>query len=98
MTTIDKGSKVKLTKDHNGKPLNRPKYGYVVAVAWCEDAFDGFICTEKGFQKQGEAYLVQTSWGGGALWYSHLAIMPAKGIYRLGEWQKALENYHLKHG
>jgi hypothetical protein len=98
MTTIAYGSKIKIIKDHfNGKTLSRPKYGYVVAVVDCKDGPDGYMITEQGNQNQGKAYLVQTSWGGGATWYSRFAIMPVAGIHRLGEWKKQLENYNNKH-
>jgi hypothetical protein len=97
MTTIAYGSKIKLIKDNNGKPLPRPKYGYVVAIVDCKDGPDGYMITEQGNQKEGQAYLVQTSWGGGATWFSDKAIKPATGINRLAEWKKQLENYNNKH-
>lgn len=90
------GQKVKIIKDHNGKDLKRPIYGYVV---WCEDAsksVDAYY-TEQGRTTSGNVFTVQTSWSGGALWYTPAALRPAGGINRWNEWQKKLQDYHEKH-
>jgi hypothetical protein len=96
--TFSAGSKVKILLDHNGKTHKNSRYGYIRAVCACKTAPDGFICTEKGFQREGDAYLIQTSWGGGMLWYSADALKLAGGINRLPEWKKKLEDYQLLHG
>jgi hypothetical protein len=91
------GSKISFLKDHDGKPLYRRKYGYVVAIIDCKDGPDGYMITEQGIQKEGQAYLIQTSWCSGATWYSDKALMHAGGTNRLAEWKKKLEAYNQKH-
>lgn len=100
-TPFKYGDKIKLVKDHNGKPLKRPVYGYITCVGDCTKNDMGLF-VETGMQKTGFAYLVRTSWAGGALWYSDAAIKHAGGVNRLGEWNKRLQDYHdayaMKHG
>lgn len=89
--------KIKLVKDHNGKALKRPVYGYVVCVMEGNKSLDGFY-TEAGKTTTGLVYLVQTSWGGGALWYTDGALKPAGGQHCLAEWRNQLSRYHMKYG
>jgi hypothetical protein len=90
------GDKIKLIKDHNNKPLTRPKYGYVVCVIECEKSPDG-IFVEYGMKKDGYAYLIQTSWSGGALWYSEAAFKPAAGKNELNAWKDKIDRWNASH-
>lgn len=96
----NEGDKIKLTLDHSGKPLSRPKYGYVIRVMEAS-ARDRFF-TEQGMMTSGYVYLIQTSWSGGALWYTADALKPAKGKNELAAWRQQLKDYHdaqtMKHG
>lgn len=89
--------KIKLVKDHNGKALKNSKYGYVTCVMEANKSLDGFY-TEAGKTTTGLVYLVQTSWSGGALWYTDGALKPAGGVHRLAAWRDCLHRYHMKYG
>lgn len=90
--------KIKLVKDHSGKPLKNPRYGYVVCVMEAIKSPDGFYTEVPNKVCTGLVYLVQTSWGGGALWYTAGALKPAGGKHCLAEWRDRLHRYHMKYG
>jgi hypothetical protein len=101
--SYNEGDKIKLLVNHNGKPLPRPKYGYVVGVLNAEDNKDtGFYCEKAKAVTTGKVYLIQTSWSSGALWYTADAFKPAGGKNELANWRQQLKDYHdaqtMKHG
>lgn len=91
------GQKIKLTKDHSGKALKTPKYGYVALIADEKNISDP-LHTEAGPRLKGNIYLIQTSSTGGGLWYTEAALKPAKGKNEFAQWQKKIADYHVKHG
>jgi hypothetical protein len=96
------GDKIKLIVDHHNKPC-KPKYGYVVAVMDASVNKDtGFYCEKKHAIVSGKVYLIQTSWGGGALWYTGDALKAAGGKNQLADWCQQLQDYNdaqtMKHG
>lgn len=87
------GQKIKLLVDHSNKPLKVPKYGYIVGILDTSKTRDGMF-TEKGNLLVGEAYLIQTTCWGGALWYTSDAFKPAGGKNYWEEWQRLIARYH----
>jgi hypothetical protein len=86
------GQIVKLLVDHNNKPLKTPKYGYIVEILDTTKMCDG-MNVEKGNLLVGEAYLIQKSCFGGALWYTSDAFKPAGGKNQSEEWKRKIEEY-----
>lgn len=91
------GDKIKIIVDHNNKPLKNPIYGYVVSVLECEKCPDNGCFVETGMKKDGYAYLIQTSWSGGMLWYTDAALKRAGGKNELNNWKDRLIKYQASH-
>ncbi len=89
--------KIRLILDHTGNTLKNPKYGYITNIIDCSKVEDGVFC-ENGMKKEGVAYLIQTSWSSGMLWYSDAAFIHAGGKHELNQWKDQLAKYHAQTG
>ena len=88
--TFSLHQKIKLTVDHSGKPLKKPKYGYIISILEAKKGSNGFFTEQPSSTVDGLVYLIQTSCFGGALWYTDKAFVPAGGKNELGMWRDKL--------
>ncbi len=93
-TSFVKDQKIRLCLDHDGKERKNPVYGYIVAVNTSPTAINYSVFTEEGMIDGEECYLIQTSWAGGAVWYTRRALMPTGGKNELAAWKQKLAEYH----
>ena len=88
--------KIKLIKDHDNKVRRNPVYGYITAIQDCSKVPNGCF-VETGCVQTGLAYLVQTSWSSGMLWWSADALKAAGGKHELAAWRHNWAKYCADH-
>jgi hypothetical protein len=93
-TSFVKDQKIRLCLDHSGKERTNPVYGYIVALNTSETESKYEVFTEEGMKAGEECYLIQTSWSGGAVWYTRRALMPTGGKNELNAWKDKMAKYH----